>query len=163
MNERFPDLNLPDYSNRLRVREKGSDYEIYDPVRQSWVALTPEEWVRQNMTLYLSERLEIPLSRFAIEAKIEYNGLSKRCDTIIYDEKLQPMVIAEYKQPRIELSQSVFDQIAVYNMKLNVPFLVVSNGLTHIMCKADNENRRYIFTDALNYQANQLKDNGKDK
>ena len=147
----LPRLNLPDFSTRLRLRNSNAHQEIFDPVRRTWVALTPEEWVRQNMTLYLSDRLNIPLQRFAIEAQIRYNDLVKRCDTIIYDPHGVPLIIAEYKRPSVAITQRVFDQIAVYNLQLNVPYLVVSNGITHLMCQVDQANRRYIFTDQLNY------------
>ncbi|MCQ2344166.1 MAG: type I restriction enzyme HsdR N-terminal domain-containing protein [Paludibacteraceae bacterium] len=148
---RMPHLNLPDYGNKIRVRLNRVKQEIFDPIRRIWVALTPEEWVRQNMTLYISERLDIPLSRFANEAQITFNGLKKRCDTIIYDEKAMPLAIAEYKQPTVAITQKVFDQIAIYNLRLNVPYLIVSNGYTHFLCQVDNENKRYIFSDKLNY------------
>ena len=147
----LPRLNLPDFSERLRLRNLDGAQEIFDPVRQTWVALTPEEWVRQNMTLYISDRLNIPLQRFAVEAPITYNGLNKRCDTIIYDEHGDPLIIVEYKRPTARLTQKVFDQVAVYNLRLNVPYLIVSNGMTHLMCQVDAENKRYIFTDKLNY------------
>jgi len=148
----YPKLNLPDYGERIRLRinEKGKR-EVFDPVRRSWVALTPEEWVRQNMTLYISERLDIPLERFSNEAAIEFNGLSKRCDAVIMGTDARPMIIVEYKQPRVAINQKVFDQIAVYNMQLNVPYLIVSNGLQHVMCQVDATEKRYIFTDKLNY------------
>lgn len=152
MPNEFPRLNVPDYSDKIKIRESNQNrYEIYDGIRHQWVALTPEEWVRQHMTYYIAEKLEIPTTRFAIEAQIEYNGLKKRCDTIIYDENLKPMIIVEYKQPKVDITQKVFDQVAVYNMKLNVPYLIVSNGFEHYMCQVDMTNRRYIFTDKLNY------------
>lgn len=149
----YPMLNLPDYGARIRLRmnEKGKR-EIFDPVRHLWVALTPEEWVRQNMTLYISDRLGIPLERFSNEAAIEFNGLSKRCDTVIMGPDARPMIIVEYKQPRVKIDQRVFDQIAVYNMRLNVPYLIVSNGLQHFMCQVDWKSRRYVFTDKLNWE-----------
>lgn len=151
----YPILDLPDYSNRIKLRlNLQGKREVFDPVRKTWVALTPEEWVRQNMTHYISERLQIPLERFSNEATIEFNGLSKRCDAIILDAEAKPLIIVEYKQPRVTISQKVFDQIAVYNMQLNVPYLIVSNGLQHIMCKVDREAKRYIFTDKLNRQSN---------
>lgn len=151
-NNDYPQLNLPDYSDRIKLRVNCSGKrEIFDPVRHLWVALTPEEWVRQNMTLYISERLEIPLERFSNEAAIAYNGLSKRCDAVILGPDAQPLIIVEYKQPRVTISQKVFDQIAVYNMQLNVPYLIVSNGLQHYMCQVDRESKRYIFSKKLDY------------
>ena len=37
----------------LKIRENESRQEIFDPVRRKWVALTPEERVRQIFILYL--------------------------------------------------------------------------------------------------------------
>ena len=150
--QEYPQLNLPDYSERIKLRiNDNGRREVFDPVRHLWVALTPEEWVRQNMTLYISERLNIPLERFSNEAGITFNGLTKRCDAVVMGTDGRPMIIVEYKQPRVEITQQVFDQVAVYNMQLGVPYLIVSNGVTHFMCQVDNDSRKYIFTDKLNY------------
>ena len=46
-------------------------------------------------------------------------------------------MIVEYKAPEIAITQKVFDQIAVYNMRLKVRYLVVSNGLEHYCCRVD--------------------------
>lgn len=138
-------LNMPDYSNRIRLRKKDEQMQIFDPIRGKWLVLTPEEWVRQNTILYISDTLEIPLTRIANEVSITYNGLSCRCDSIIYDDYGNPLIIVEYKRSDVAITQRVFDQIATYNLKLNVPYLIVSNGLQHLLCKIDFENRKYIF------------------
>ncbi len=138
-------LNMPDYSNRIRLRKHDDQLHIFDSIRSKWLILTPEEWVRQNTILYISDTLEVPLSHIANEVGITYNGLSRRCDSIIYDDYGQPLIIVEYKRTNIEITQQVFDQIATYNMQLKVPYLIVSNGLQHILCKVDFENNKYIF------------------
>ncbi len=146
-------LNLPYYEQKVRLN--GAKQQIFDPIRRRWVALTPEEWVRQNMISHLTNALHVPETRLSNETPISFNGLSKRCDTVVYDADLQPLMIVEYKAPTIEITQKVFDQIAVYNLKLQVPYLLVSNGLTHIFCKVDCENKRYLFSpEILDY--NQL-------
>lgn len=149
--DELPALNLPDYSARLRMRRSDNLLEIYDPTRRLWLKLTPEEWVRQNMILYLSDRLELPLSHFRNEAKIEYNGLTRRCDTIVYTRQGHPMLIAEYKRPDVPLTQTVFNQAAVYGLGLGVEYLALSNGMTHYLCLIDRANRRYVFSNKLNY------------
>ena len=51
----LPRLNLPPFDVRLRASSATSDdAEIYDPLRAKWVALTPEEWVRQHFVNLLS-------------------------------------------------------------------------------------------------------------
>lgn len=128
-------------------------FSIFDAIRKKYVALTPEEWVRQNMVRYLIEEKNFPISRIGNEISIKINNLKKRCDTIVYDKNLVPLVIVEYKAPQIPLSQKTLDQAAVYNLKLNVKYLLLSNGMQHIFCKIDAENRRFeLLETILNYE-----------
>ena len=48
----FPQLNLP--SAHLRVRRCDDRCEVWDEIRQKWVRLTPEEWVRQHFVAMLT-------------------------------------------------------------------------------------------------------------
>ena len=138
-------LNMPDYSDRIRLRKQDEQLQIFDSIRGKWLVLTPEEWVRQNTIIYISDTLEAPMTRIANEVTINYNGLTKRCDSIIYDDYGNPLIIIEYKRTDVAITQRVFDQIAIYNLQLRVPYLIVSNGLQHLLCKVDFENRKYIF------------------
>ena len=138
-------LNMPDYSDRIRLRKQDEQLQIFDSIRGKWLVLTPEEWVRQNTIIYISDTLEAPMSRIANEVTINYNGLTKRCDSIIYNDYGNPLIIIEYKRTDVAITQRVFDQIAIYNLQLRVPYLIVSNGLQHLLCKVDFENRKYIF------------------
>lgn len=140
-------LNMPNYSDRIRLRKQDEQVQIFDSIRGKWLVLTPEEWVRQNTIIYISDTLEAPMTRIANEVAINYNGLTKRCDSIIYDDYGKPLIIIEYKRTDVQITQHVFDQIATYNMQLHVPYLIVSNGLKHILCKVDFENRKYIFAE----------------
>ena len=128
---------LPGFRPDFRIRRAAvrGGFDIFDLVRRKWVALTPEEWVRQNLTAYFVAVKGVPLSRISCETSIVYNGLSRRCDAIIYDGYANPVAILEFKAQGVRITQSVFDQIAVYNMRLNVPYLIVSNGITHICCR----------------------------
>ena len=143
----FELLNMPDYSNRIRLRKQDEQLQIFDSIRGKWLVLTPEEWVRQNTIIYISDTLEAPMTRIANEVAINYNGLTKRCDSIIYDDYGKPLIIIEYKRTDVQITQHVFDQIATYNLQLRVPYLIVSNGLQHILCRVDFENRKYIFAE----------------
>ena len=138
-------LNMPDYSDRIHLRKQDEQLQIFDSIRGKWLVLTPEEWVRQNTIIYISDTLEAPMSHIANEVTINYNGLTKRCDSIIYDDYGNPLIIIEYKRTDVAITQRVFDQIAIYNLQLRVPYLIVSNGLQHLLCKVDFENRKYIF------------------
>ena len=118
---------------------------ILDIIRRQYVALTPEEWVRQHFVHFLINHKGYPQSLMANEVQLKLNGMSRRCDTVVYDRALKPRVIVEYKAPSVSITQKVFDQICRYNMVLQVDYLIVTNGLTHYCCKVDNEARSYTF------------------
>lgn len=140
-------LNLPGFTPK--VAEKDGKRTIFDPVRRKYVALTPEEWVRQHFVNYLVTARNYPKDLLANEVIVKLNGTSKRCDTVVYDRFLVPLIIVEYKAPHIPITRSVFDQIARYNMVLRVGYLIVSNGINHYCCKIDYDSQTYAFLDGI--------------
>lgn len=141
--KKFPELNLPPVA--LRIRQDGDDTRVFDPLREKWVILTPEEWVRQHFTSWLRTGLKYPAGLMANEVGIDLNGTKKRCDTVIFRPDGTPLVIVEYKAADVQISQAVFDQIVRYNMELHAQYLIVSNGLTHYCCKIDYTSNNYHF------------------
>ena len=140
-------LNLPGYP--LQIREQGQSKQIFDAIRKKYVALTPEEWVRQHFIHYLISEKKYPIALIAVEASFEFNGLSKRCDILVYDRNFKPWLIVECKAPKVTLDQKVFDQIARYNLKWNVGIFILTNGLQHFCCKMDHEKGEYIFLNEI--------------
>ena len=112
---------------------------IFDIIRRKNVALTPEEWVRQHFVNYLITEKKYPKERIANEVTVSLNGMSKRCDTVVYNQFLEPIVIVEYKAPSVPVTQEVFEQIKRYNLCLRVGILIVTNGLEHYCCRIDYE------------------------
>lgn len=137
------ELNLPPFD--YKIIEKDSKPFIFDVIRRQYVALTPEEWVRQHFVHFLISHKGYPQALMANEVQLKLNGMSRRCDTVIYDRTLRPRVIVEYKAPTVNITQQVFDQICRYNMVLQVEYLIVSNGLAHYCCKMDYTTRSYTF------------------
>ena len=136
-------LNLPPYETKITERE--GKRQILDILRRSFVALTPEEWVRQHFVHYLINHKGYPQSLMGNEVQLKLNGMSRRCDTVVYDRTLRPRVIVEYKAPTVNITQQVFEQICRYNMVLQVDYLIVSNGLAHYCCKVDHATRTHTF------------------
>ena len=136
-------LNLPSYEAKIVTRNGKT--MIFDPLRRKYVALTPEEWVRQHFVHYLTDSLGYPSSMLANEVELTIGQKRLRCDSVLYGLTAEPLMIIEYKAPTIPLTQKVFDQISVYNMLLHVDYLVVSNGLLHYCCKMDYEHQKYLF------------------
>lgn len=140
-------LNLPYYA--AKISEKEGKRTIYDVVRRKYVALTPEEWVRQHFVNYLIIEKKYPAGLIANEVALTLNGTSKRCDTVVYGKFLAPLMIVEYKAPNIEIKQTVFDQIIRYNIIMRVRYLVVSNGIDHYCCCIDYEKNSYSYLDGI--------------
>jgi len=126
------------------MKKGGKDY-VYDKLRKQYVRLTPEEYVRQHFIAFLVEYKRYPEGLLANEVSIVLGNVTKRCDTVLYDKFLQPQMIIEYKAPSVAINQHTFDQIARYNMKLQVPWLIISNGLQHYCCCVDKEKGEYSF------------------
>lgn len=144
----LPQLNLPTFNVRLQATDaQADDACIYDRLRRKWVALTPEEWVRQHFVNMLIEQMGYSPARIANEVGIRLNNTLRRCDTVIYDDARNVGMIVEYKAPSVAITQKVFDQIARYNIVLGARWLVVSNGLQHYCCKINGQS--YTFERAL--------------
>ncbi|MEG2819339.1 MAG: type I restriction enzyme HsdR N-terminal domain-containing protein [Muribaculaceae bacterium] len=143
-------LNLP--PREFKIKKTDNSYQIFDELRKKFVALTPEEWVRQNFILYLINDKKFPAGLMDNEVSLVQNGIKRRCDTLVSDREGLPFVIIEYKAPSIEVTQKVFDQIARYNMVMRAKYLIVSNGIIHYCCKIDYINSTYEFlTEIPNY------------
>ncbi|WP_270775682.1 type I restriction enzyme HsdR N-terminal domain-containing protein [Segatella buccae] len=140
-------LNLPDYPIRLSGTQEHPS--IFDILRRKYVALTPEEWVRQHFIHFLINQKNYPVTLLANEIKLRVGNKTLRADSVLYDRELRPRMIVEYKAPHIPITQKVFDQISAYNMLLHVDYLVVSNGLQHYCCKMDYDNQKYLFLEDI--------------
>lgn len=145
-------LNLPTYNTKI-ITQNGKKV-IFDIIRRRYVALTPEEWVRQHFIHFLIGHKGYPLTFMANEVLLNLNGTKKRCDTILYKNDLSARMIIEYKAPHIEITQKVFDQITRYNMVLKVDYLIISNGISHYCCKMNYIDQSYSFLkDIPNYSS----------
>ena len=123
--------------------------EILDRVRKKYVICTDEEKVRQMTIVYLTETLNVPMSSIAVETNIKVNNLPKRTDIVVHNSNLKPALIVECKAPSVKITQDVFEQIARYNLALQVNYLMVTNGVEHYFCHLDFEKQSYQFIPEL--------------
>lgn len=128
----------------IKLRETNGHREVFDIVRNRFVALTPEEWVRQHFILYLHQQLLYPLELMQVEGSISLNGMSKRCDIVVYDSNVRPLIIVECKKETVPLTQKVIDQACRYNLVLQVPFLCLTNGTQQICCQVDFNKKQLL-------------------
>ena len=136
-------LNLPSYNFNIKL--EGQRKLIFDSIRKKYVVLTPEEWVRQNFISYLVKTKNYPKGLIAVEKKVDVNRMPQRSDIVLYNNRAIPVMIVECKAPSVKISQGTFNQIARYNMKLQVQYLVVTNGLNHYCCEINYETNSFKF------------------
>lgn len=127
-------LNFPAYEFSIR---RDGPAEIFDPLRKKFVALTPEEWVRQHMVRYLTEEKGFPHGLLSVEGSITLYRTKKRYDIAAFDRNGSPILVVECKAPSVPVNEKVVDQVIRYNLVLEAPYLLVTNGLVHVALKKE--------------------------
>ena len=140
------DIDFFKYKSFLKIkRETNATTFIYDPIRRKYLVLKPEELVRQLMLHYLNIEKKYPFKQMRTEKGLIINELQKRCDILIYDKAIQPYLLVECKSAQVPIDQAVFEQIARYNLVLQVPYLLVTNGLQTYCCQMNYEEQSFSF------------------
>lgn len=139
------DLQLDRYVPTLKIRRQEGIRQVFDPLRQQWLVLQPEEFVRQLLIQYLIQARGYNRNRLAVERGLRVNSLQKRTDLLVYDRQMQPFLLVECKAPEVPLTEDVFRQAGIYNLPLRVPYVLISNGRQSYCCRLDYEDRRCEF------------------
>ena len=140
--DQFIELNLPQAD--LRLKDEGQSKQIFDSVRKRFVALTPEEWVRQHFIHFMINEKKYPASLMGVEMLVRMNELSQRADIVVYQRDGKPWLIVECKAPQITINQDTFYQAARYNITLQVPYIVITNGIEHYCLHFNGKNFDYL-------------------
>ncbi len=140
-------LHFPPYNFTLKNREN-KPY-IFDRIRKKYISLTPEEWVRQHVIMFLLETHKYPKSLINVEKEFLVNGTKKRYDLVVFYPNGDIFLLVECKAPKVAITQNTFDQIARYNLKMNATYLMVTNGLDHYYCQMDYVSQQYHFLKEL--------------
>ena len=146
----FSPLSFPKAD--LNISKKEGVYFVWCIIRKKKLVLTPEEWVRQHVIHFLINEKKVPVGLIASEFLISVNGLSRRCDIVVFDINKTPLLIVECKSVEVEINEKVLHQIAQYNFKLNTSNLFLTNGRTSVACKINNlENNISYFKELPNF------------
>ena len=143
----LPQLNLPIAVLKTKLVEGTT--QVFDQVRKKYLVLTPEEWVRQHFIHYLNQEKNYPLGLMGVEKMVKYNGMQTRADIVLYTTEGKPNMIVECKAPNVKITQDAFNQIAKYNFKLKVKYLVLTNGIQHFCCQMDYETNGIKFLEEI--------------
>jgi hypothetical protein len=117
----FPE---PDFRARMQAGRE----EIFDRFRKTWVRLTPEEWVRQNVLRWLTDVSGYPAAMIAVEKELTVGVMRKRFDVLVYGPGHEAWMLVECKAPSVPLTEQTLMQVLRYNMKLKASYLLVTNG-----------------------------------
>ncbi|MBR5850076.1 MAG: type I restriction enzyme HsdR N-terminal domain-containing protein [Alistipes sp.] len=125
----LPKLNFPPI--RLRGRRTAQGQEVWDELRQQWVVLTPEEWVRRHLVACLIEHYGCQRLQLVEEYPVQLNGQAQRADLVLLGRSGKPLLVAECKAHGVKIDQAVLDQAVRYNSVLGARYLFLTNGERH--------------------------------
>lgn len=136
-------------SDFFRTKRENNREYIWDPLRRKFLLLTPEEEVRQSLLAYMVEQCQYPTGLISVEKQIKVNGLAKRYDIVVFDRNGQPRLLVECKKMEQQISQETIDQAALYNIRLQVPYLMVSNGKQHFVIQIHMDTGTFSWLNGL--------------
>lgn len=112
---------------------------IFDKIRRKYVALTPEEEVRQLTIDILNKEFKYPLTRFSLEAQINVGKTSKRYDIIVRDSNAKPFMLIECKAKNVPITEKTFLQASNYNIQIQAPYILLTNSVTTLLFQKSTE------------------------
>jgi len=110
------------------VREMKGEKFVWDSLRQIWLVLTPEEWVRQHAIAWLVTAKKIPALRISQEYPVNINGQHQRADIVVIDDFAKPYILVECKAPNIDIDNEVVMQAIRYNAVVQAQYVLLTNG-----------------------------------
>lgn len=139
------DVNLQAGMDALRFKRQAGKRWIFDGVRKKWLVLQPEELVRQLAIQYLIREKGYRLAHLQVERQLAGHFAEKRCDLLAFSPDMKPFLLVECKAPSVPLNEEVFRQISSYNLSLQVPYFVLTNGVDTYCCALTYEPARWNF------------------
>ncbi len=140
-------LNLP--KTELQIKQKGEKLYVNCLIRKKAIILTPEEWVRQHLIAFFIKELSYPQGLMSVEKKIKYGDLDKRWDLAVFNTNQDCFLLMECKAPNVKITKTVFEQSLLYYKKLQADYLVMSNGLNHVIMKKNKSSNRFEKIDVF--------------
>lgn len=127
--------------------------EVFDIIRQAWVAATPEEIVRQTWIQRMVFDLKFPKHLLAVEKELQaLPHLShdrsrlpaRRVDLLCFmktESDLKPLLLVECKESA--LTEEALQQAIAYNHYVQAPYVAVVNQSKVRFCFRKQEIARF--------------------
>lgn len=145
LNNHNIELHLLDKLQNISMQIKNGRQCVFDPIRKKWLVFQPEELVRQLLIQFIILERKYPIAKLQVEKAIWVHSRYRRFDLLVYSQEVTPWMIVECKSPEITITQAVFDQIAAYNLALQAPYLVVTNGKSTFCAIMDTSTQSWKF------------------
>ncbi len=120
------------YGKAEQIQIRGN--QIFSPLRQKWIPLTPEEMVRQRYLQVLVEEYGFAHGQIAEEMEVTGRGSAQaRADFVIWrtpQDKVaekSPLIVVECKADNVTIEHTVYAQGENYARLTNAPFFVTHN------------------------------------
>lgn len=138
----FSPLNFP--AVKLRLREEKNQTQVFDVIRKKHIVLTPEEWVRQHVIHFIIDEKKFPVGLIEVEKQITLFNTTKRVDVLVRNTNLHPLLLVECKAINVPLTQAEINQLARYQITLQAPYCMLTNGINHIVMKLEGETVTFL-------------------
>lgn len=145
----LPGLSIP--QTELSFRIHGDQKQVWDTFRKKWVAITPEEWVRQQVLHFMVNERQFPAAMIALESGLKYGPKIRRTDARIFLPGGEILLLLEFKSPGVNIQQSTVLQASVYAGVLQPQNIFLSNGLNHYWISRISKNEQVQWHSGIPY------------
>lgn len=125
----FDKITFP--SAKLSTKIIDGERYVWDPLRKSYLKLTPEEFVRRHAINYLISECNVEPQSIAQEYPVPINGTAQRADIVVVGRDLRPVILVECKAPDVKITQETLSQAVRYNSVLDAQYIILTNGVKH--------------------------------
>ncbi len=139
--------------DRIQIR----DNQIFSPIRKAWVQLTPEERIRQELLLVLTEEYGYSLDQIDEETSVTGRGSAQaRADFLIWRTPAakatqeHAFIVVECKADNVSISLKDYAQGANYAQYEHAKFFVTHNHRETKYWKVDDTRRMPNYDEISN-------------
>ncbi len=131
------------YKSTLTTKKVEGKLHIFDPIRKKYLVSAPEEIVRQLVIQYLVDEKKYNINWMNVEKAFYVNDRLKRFDLLVYDRNMKPFLLVEMKAPKIKVNEDVLEQIAWYNLPIQAPYIMITNGIDTLCYRMNYDDQTF--------------------
>jgi hypothetical protein len=129
---------------KIKTKQENGTVKVYDLIRRKYVALTPEEMVRQTFIHYLIFQKNVPKGLISVESQLRLFEKMKRTDVVVYTRSHEPWMLIECKSFKVNLSAKEIEQALRYNLALRVPYMILTNARKTLAFKWNDQKDQFV-------------------